>query len=60
MFNDKQIKASYAVSAFTILGDLASVAYILLTIYFAKRLANEEDMNLNKFVSGAHAFSVIF
>jgi hypothetical protein len=44
----------------TILCDFASVAYILLTVYFAKKIANEEDMNLNKLVSGAHAFGVVF
>ena len=32
----------------------------MLTVYFAKRLAKEEDMNLNEFVSGAHAFGVLF
>ena len=32
----------------------------MLTVCLAKKLANEEDMNLNKLVSGAHAFGVVF
>jgi hypothetical protein len=60
LFLRKAANALFVIGVSTILCDFASVAYILLTVYFAKRIANEEDMNLNKLVSGAHAFGVVF
>ena len=60
IFGVKANRSDAAIAVFTVLSDLASVAYILFTVYFAKRLAKEEDMNLNKLVSGAHAFGVVF
>ena len=60
MFTRKSNHTLLAIDVLTILCDFASVAYILLTVYVAKRIADGEDMNLNKLVSGAHAFGVVF
>lgn len=59
-FQLKEIRAAKGVSAFIILCEISSVTYILLTVYFASRLANDkfEEMKLNNLVSGAHAFGV--
>ena len=59
-FAFKAGKSDTAIAVLTVLSDFASIAYIVLTVYFAKRLAKEENMNLNKFASGAHAFGVVF
>jgi hypothetical protein len=55
----KSNHAAFVIEVSTMLCAFTSVAYILLTVYFAKRIANEEGMNLNKLVSGAHAFGVV-
>jgi hypothetical protein len=59
MAGQKQSKTNSAVEAFILLSDILSVEYILLTVYFAKKLAHEVDMNLNKLASGAHAIGVL-